>query len=293
MSSRSREPVALAFALFGLGIAGWAVLFGALTCEAGRVGTGPAWADDRDAAQWGFYRQLGLLFAFAAAASAWAAWQRRSIAAFATWGVAVLTSSALWWRVDIVSPNSAGDLWPWLTAGLLLGLIAALTTRPRVSALLVAAAPVAAAAGLIAWQLAATAPATVTDVLRAAGTDAPGPPSAFAAITIDLLQVPTAAVGELRPVGAKHFEIGSRSGVRVVFAHDETRLAYVLLAGTQGLSDADGRTEHIQVGRDRRTLTWIGPDVLTFEREGRSVIVTGTPGGGKTAAQMRQLAAFG
>ncbi len=45
--------------------------------------------------------------------------------------------------------------------------------------------------------------------------------------------------------------------------------------------------------RDRRTLTWIGPDVLTFEREGRSVIVTGTPVGGETAARMRQLAAFG
>ena len=148
MSSRPREPVALAFALFGLGIAGWAVLFGALTCEAGCGGTGPSWADDRDAAQWGFDWEVGLLFAFAAAASAWAARRRRSITAFATWGVAVLTSAALWWRVDIVSPNSAGDLWPWLIAGLLLGLIAALTTRPRLSALLAAAAPVAAAAGL-------------------------------------------------------------------------------------------------------------------------------------------------
>jgi hypothetical protein len=34
---------------------------------------------------------------------------------------ATSTGLALWWRVDLASPNSAGDLWIWLLLGLALG----------------------------------------------------------------------------------------------------------------------------------------------------------------------------
>ena len=53
------------------------------------------------------------------------------IAAGAALLAAAVVSAVLWWRVDLASPNSAGDLWIWLVGGLLVGVSAIVTARHR------------------------------------------------------------------------------------------------------------------------------------------------------------------
>jgi hypothetical protein len=134
MARLTHRVLVVSFVLFGLGLAGFAALFGELTCETGCFGPGPSWTQDPDAPQWDVYWMLGVGLAICVVVSASAAWLRR--AAWALIGLVGATSTglALWWRVDLASPNSAGDLWIWLLLGLPLGASAigtGLLTRSR------------------------------------------------------------------------------------------------------------------------------------------------------------------
>jgi hypothetical protein len=119
----------IAFALFGCAIAGFAVLFGELTCETGCFGAGSAWKQNPDAPQWGYYWPLGLAFAICVFATVLAARLRRSGYALMALVSSGVFGAALWWRVHLASPNSAGDLWIWQLLGLLLGLAVVATGR--------------------------------------------------------------------------------------------------------------------------------------------------------------------
>jgi hypothetical protein len=118
-----------AFVLFAWALAGFAALFGELTCESGCFGPGPRWTQDPEAAEWGYYWPLGIAFAICASLAMVFARRGRRAKAGAVLLMAAAVAAVLWWRVNLASPNSAGDLWIWIVGGLAVG-VSALLTAP-------------------------------------------------------------------------------------------------------------------------------------------------------------------
>jgi hypothetical protein len=128
MSRLVNWTVLAAYVLFAWGIAVYAWLFGALTCETGCGGTGPAWKLSHESAEWGYYWKLGLGFAAIATFTTLAARHSRALGV-AGLALATIVAGVLWWRVDLASANSAGDFWIYLAVGQVLGAIAVLLGR--------------------------------------------------------------------------------------------------------------------------------------------------------------------
>ncbi len=128
MSRLVSQALPWVYALYAWGNAVWAWLFGVLTCEEGCGGTGPAWKLSHHSAEWGYYWKLGLGFALIATFTALVTRRTFPLALFGL-ALATVIAAVLWWRVDLASPNSAGDLWIWLAAGQALGVAAVLIGR--------------------------------------------------------------------------------------------------------------------------------------------------------------------
>jgi hypothetical protein len=249
--------------------------------------------------QWSFYVPLGVIFAVCAFATALAAGYRQPAKASAARAASALTAALLWWRVDLVSNNSAGDLWIWLIAGLLLGLAATATGRrsagdvdgERVLWLVTAAAAAVAVAVVALHSLGQRGPQLSLDaVVARAGTTFTASSTMFQGASTDGLRLPLSASGGFRPVGGTHFALGTRGVASAVFARDDERIAYTLVGGTDDLSYDASRTEDVVVNGERRTLSWINDGLMTFEREDRAVIVSATPASPELAGVMRELA---
>jgi hypothetical protein len=284
------------YALYAWGVAAWAAVFGALTCEDG-CGPGPAWKLSHHSAEWGYYWKLGLAFALIATFTALAT---RLVFPLALVGLALgaLVAVVLWWRVDLASSNSAGDLWVWLAAGQVFGVVAVLagrrgrptglsSWRGRLVTFAAVAFPFAGAVAVVAVERDTPPRLSVEQVATQAATHVVPVSTTPRGMTVDLLDFPDAPAG-FRLVGIGGVEFGRRAGASFVFKRGSGRVAYTLLAGTDGLSVRPTRTEHIPVDGASRELAWVGDRLVTFKRGGRSVVIAATPG---LADVMRKLAA--
>jgi hypothetical protein len=127
--------LATLFAFFGLGIAVFGWFFALFNCDEGcddsTQGATAEWWETATSTEWDLIAYLGSAFALAALATAVLVFRGARTAAIGAVGAAVALAIPFASLVDTASSNSGADLILWLIAGLIVGLVATLSTTRR------------------------------------------------------------------------------------------------------------------------------------------------------------------
>jgi hypothetical protein len=115
-------------------------------------------------------------------------------------------------------------------------------------------------------------------------------PDVAVARMVDGLGFPRAG-GGFHAIGGTTFEIGGREGASVVWARGEQRITYSIIAGKEHVEAQElwGATQNVTVHGESRDLNW-GDSLVYFKRDGRTVVMTGTPPSEELRRVMRNLA---
>ena len=108
---------------------------------------------------------------------------------------------------------------------------------------------------------------------------------------VDGLGFPQHAAGGFRAIGGTTFEIDGRAGATVVWARDEQRINYTIVAGTDHIdTEYPWVVRNVKVRGESRDLYWVTDGLMTFKRNGRTVVMTGSPPSERLRRVMRELA---
>jgi hypothetical protein len=115
-------------------------------------------------------------------------------------------------------------------------------------------------------------------------------PAAAQRNSVDDLGFPRASEG-FHVIGGSTFTVDERPGAAIVWARGEQRITYAIVSGTDRINaEFPQRLTYAQVRGEKRELVWIGDQVLTFRRDERTVVMTGTPHSEQLRRIMRGLA---
>jgi hypothetical protein len=118
-------------------------------------------------------------------------------------------------------------------------------------------------------------------------------PAAALARTVDGLGFPRWAGSGFRAIGGSTFEVDGRYAATVVYARDLQRISYTIVSGSRHINYATGTmTRYRRVRGETVELNWLATpgSVLTFKRNSRTVVMTGTPATPGLARAMSRLA---
>jgi hypothetical protein len=120
---------------------------------------------------------------------------------------------------------------------------------------------------------------TVTQVAgKAAVTFVAGGERALAQ-RVDGLGFPRWSGRGWRAIGGTTFLVSGRPAASVVYARGQQRITYTIVSGTGQINYGGGRTHYRGQGTRKVELIWAETPgaVLTFKRQSRTVVMTGTP----------------
>ncbi len=110
-------------------------------------------------------------------------------------------------------------------------------------------------------------------------------------LLVDGLPFPPRPAGGFHAIGGRSFEVGGRDAVTVVWARGEQRLSYTIVAGRDDVPlDQGSLTRNVKVRGESRDLQWLSDGLLAFKRDGRMVVITGSPPSDELRGVMRGLA---
>jgi anti-sigma factor RsiW len=98
--------------------------------------------------------------------------------------------------------------------------------------------------------------------------------------SVDGLRFPRWSGRGWRAIGGTTLSVSRRPAATVVYARGKKRITYTIVSGTGQINtDAPPQTHYRGQGSVKFALSWVavpGP-MLTFKRESRTVVMTGTP----------------
>jgi anti-sigma factor RsiW len=134
---------------------------------------------------------------------------------------------------------------------------------------------------------------TVPRVAEMANVGFDDQPAAALERTVDGLGFPRWARSGFTAIGGSTFTVSGRPAATVVYARDLQRITYTIVSGSGHINYATGTiTRYRRVGGEMVELNWLASPggVLTFKRNSRTVVMTGTPATAGLARTMSRLA---
>jgi hypothetical protein len=134
---------------------------------------------------------------------------------------------------------------------------------------------------------------TVPRVAEMATVGLDAHPRVALARTVDGLGFPRWKDSGFAAIGGSTFTIRDRAAATVVYARGAQRISYTIVSGADHINYAAVTTTSYRRVRGRQVeLNWIGMPgaVLTFKRNSRTVVMTGTPATPGLARTMSTLA---
>ncbi|MDA0161848.1 hypothetical protein OM076_16360 [Solirubrobacter ginsenosidimutans] len=109
---------------------------------------------------------------------------------------------------------------------------------------------------------------------------------------VDGLGFPQRIRDGFHPIGGTTFTLDGRPGASVIWAKGEQRVTYTMLAGTGDVPAEElwGATTNVKVRGESIDLNWAGDGLMYFKRQGRTVVISGTPPSEALRHVMRGLA---